>query len=192
MTVYNVYLDESSIDNKKNHFMVIWAIFLKREYKEEIKWKLDALKYKHQIYTEIKWSKISRTNLEFLKNVIDLFFEYDQLIFQYHSIVVDKRDIDYENYHNNDRELWFYKFMYQLLNKKLSTEDNYYIFIDFKQTKVNDRLKKLNKILDNWNINHFQSYHSFENIFIQIADRSYSMEHNDAFCIWSDSIWYIW
>ena len=150
--------------------MVIWAIFLKRDIKNEVKDKIMDLRLKNQIYTEIKWSKISRTNLEFLKQVVDIFFDYDENCFQYHSFIVDKRDIDYEQYHNNDKELWFYKFMYQLLKQKILTEDDYYIFIDFKQTKVNNRLKNLSKFLDKWNIKHLQSYHSFENIFIQLSD----------------------
>ena len=170
MSIYNIYLDESSIDNPKNHFMVIWGIFLKRELKNELKNKIKLLREKNKVYTEIKWSKISKVNLNFIKEIIDLFFQYWENEFQFHSIVVDKRDVDYKEYHNNDKELWFYKFMYQLLKQKIISENKYYIFIDFKQTKVNNRLKELNKFLDKWNICHLQSYHSFDNIFIQIAD----------------------
>ena len=44
MQKYNIYLDESSIDNPKNDFMVIGWIFIKRELKPKLIEEINEIK----------------------------------------------------------------------------------------------------------------------------------------------------
>ena len=44
MEKYNIYLDESSIDNPKNDFIIIWWIFIKRRLRDELKNKIKELR----------------------------------------------------------------------------------------------------------------------------------------------------
>ena len=185
--IYNIYLDESSIDNPKNQFMVIWGIFMKRELRDEIKDKIKEIREKHKFYPELKWTKINKKNINFTKDIIDLFFSYNDDELQFHCIVVDKTLVAYDVYHSHDKELAFYKFIYQLLQHKFKVESEYYLFLDYKQNSDKNRLKELDKFLSivvhskyyNSNIKHIQSYCSKEMQLIQLAD----------FFTWA--VWYV-
>jgi hypothetical protein len=65
MKKYNIYCDESSIDNPKNDFMVIGSIFIEREMRDELKDKIRKIREKHNYYAELKWSKFNKKILEF-------------------------------------------------------------------------------------------------------------------------------
>jgi hypothetical protein len=96
----------------------------------------------------------------------------------FHCIVVDKIRVQYEVYHWQDKELAFYKFIYQLLQYKFLQNSIYYIFLDNKENSNPDRIKNLKKYLDivtqnryvQTEIRHIQSYCSKEMQLIQLAD----------------------
>lgn len=185
--IYNIYLDESSIDNPKNHYMVIGGFFMQRNLRDEIKNKIKELRGVYNFYPELKWTKINKKNIPFAKSIIDLFFEYTEKELQFHCIVVDKTLVAYDVYHSKDKELAFYKFIYQLLQYKFQNEWQYYLFLDYKQNSDENRLKELWKFLSivterkyyNTEIKHIQSYCSKEMQLIQLAD----------FFTWA--VWYI-
>lgn len=175
---YNIYLDESSIDNPKNKFMIIWWLFMKRNLRNKIREKIKSIQKEYNMYSEIKRTSINKKNLDLTKKVIDIFFDFTWEDFWFHCIVVDKTKVDYAKYHNDDEELAFYKFIYHLLKHKFSYYTQYYLFLDFKQTRVNERVHYLQKYLE-WHIymnyketklKHVQAYDSKENIFLQVAD----------------------
>lgn len=187
MEKYNIYLDESSIDNPKNDFMVIWWLFIKRELRDELKDRIKDIRKKHNYYAELKWSKFNKKLLGFWKDIIDLFFSYEDDLVQFHSIVVDKTRVAYDIYHSWDKEEAFYKFIYVLLQYKFKDNSLYYLFLDNKENSNKDRLTDLDKFLEivlkkrysNTNIKHIQAYCSKEVQLIQLAD----------FFTWA--IWYI-
>lgn len=184
---YNIYLDESSIDNPKNHFMVIGGIFMKREFRDEIKYRMNKIREKHHFYPELKWTKVNKKNVNFIKDIIDLFCSFNEDDLQFHCIVVDKTLVAYDIYHSEDKELAFYKFTYQLLQNKFKNDSEYYMFLDYKQNSNPDRLNDLSKFLGmvaekkyvNTEIKHIQSYCSKGVPLIQLAD----------FFTWA--VWYI-
>ena len=185
--IYNIYLDESSIDNPKNDFMIIWWIFIKRKLRDELKVKIKEIRDKHKYYPELKWTKINKKNIEFTKDIIDLFFIYDEKDLQFHCIVVDKTRVAYDVYHSEDKELAFYKFIYQLLQYKFKNYSQYYLFLDNKENSDKNRIKELEKFISivtekkyiNTNIKHIQSYCSKKMQLIQLAD----------FFTWA--VWYV-
>ena len=187
MQKYNIYLDESSIDNPKNDFMIIWGIFIKREIRDELKDKIKIIRKKHNYYAELKWSKFNEKLLPFWKDIIDLFFYYNDKLIQFHSIVVDKTRVAYDIYHSWDKEEAFYKFIYHLLQYKFNNNSIYYLFLDNKENSNKNRLKDLEKFLkivlekkySNSKIQHVQAYCSKEVQLIQLAD----------FFTWA--VWYI-
>lgn len=176
--IYNIYLDESSIDNPKNDFMVIGGIFMQRILRDELKNKIKDLRIKHNFYPELKWTKINKKNIPFVKDIIDLFFSYNEDDLQFHSIVVDKTRVLYDIYHSWDKEEAFYKFIYQLLQYKFKNDSLYYLFLDNKDNSDENRLTNLKKFLSivaekkyyNTEIKHIQSYCSKEMQLIQLAD----------------------
>ncbi|MDQ7008730.1 MAG: DUF3800 domain-containing protein [Candidatus Gracilibacteria bacterium] len=178
MQEYNIYLDESSIDNPKNDFMIIGGLFIKRELRDELKNKIKEIRIKHNYFAELKWSKFNKKLLPFGKDIIDLFFSYTDENVQFHSIVVDKTRVAYDIFHSEDKELAFYKFIYQLLQYKFKNESLYYLFLDNKDNSDKDRLKNLEKYLElvlnkrhsKSSIKHIQAYCSKEVQLIQLAD----------------------
>jgi len=174
--IINIYCDESSVENNESKFFVIGAVFVSRNKKNSVlgKFKKIAKEYSHS--TELKWNKVGSKYLDFYKKIVDLFVTSDDLIFR--SIIVEKNKVDFDGYHNNDRELAFYKFYYLLLKEKLANQNNYYIFLDRKPTRDRNRARSLHSFLEsyvlfnrvNTNIRHFQAYDSKENKLIQLAD----------------------
>ncbi|MBU3925179.1 DUF3800 domain-containing protein [Patescibacteria group bacterium] len=174
---YNIYCDESSIENCQNKYMIIGALFMKRELRDELKNKIKDLKKKYGYRGEIKWNKTSKKLLPLYKEIIDLFIDYGQDVLQYHCIKIDRFKIKYKIYHNNDIEEGFYKFYYQLLKNKFKDNCSYYLFLDYKPTKSKKRVVVLEHYLkyrisnySNSKIKSVQAQHSDKNVLIQIAD----------------------
>lgn len=175
---YNIYIDESSIDNPRNQFMIIGWLFLKRDLRDDAREKFKAIKKEYNLNIEFKRSKINTKVVEPVKKLLDVFFEYTENDLWFHCIVVDKRKVDYKQYHNDDKELAFYKFIFHLLKHKFAYMTDYYLFLDFKQTRVNERVQHLQQRLSSHIyfeskdtvLKHVQAYDSQENIFLQISD----------------------
>jgi hypothetical protein len=77
-------------------------------------------------------------------------------------------------FHQDDGELSFYKFYYQLLHHWILDYNEYAIFIDHKINKDHNRITKLSEVLNNANlfssIINVQAIHSQESLGIQLAD----------------------
>lgn len=173
---YNIYCDESRVENKDSNIMVIGALFVPRLERKKISEKLDQLFETYKFHQELKWNKVGEKYTSFYKEIVDYFISNKSL--QFRCIVVDKRKVKYTEYHENDSELAFFKFYYFMLRKRLADDNNYFIFLDRKPTRDRNRARALKAFLDsyvllnkkNCNIKHLQSYQSSENKLIQLAD----------------------
>ena len=176
--VYNVYLDESRIDNPESNYMVIGGTFVSRDKVRQIQKHIKAIRQKHEFFGEIKWTRVDARKKDFLEELIKHVLQLPENDFSFNCIVVQKDAVNYEKYHDGDKELAFFKFIYELLKQRLKNNSTYYIFLDFKPTKIKERVKNLGEFLtkhiyfnnNNTDIKHFQAYDSSENIFIQLAD----------------------
>ena len=169
---FNIYCDESSVDNPKSMMMVIGALFIERGLVPEAKQKIKEIREKHGVNGELKWVKTSKKTLPFYKDLFQYLFSVDGSKVTFRCIVVNKSQINYEKYHNEDRELAYYKFYYQLLKRRLR-DDRYYIFLDFRPSKNKNSVRRLGEFLRMFSrggIKHIQAYPSHENVFIQVAD----------------------
>lgn len=175
MKKYNIYCDESSINNKKLLFMWIWAIEVEREYKNIVLKKLKELKKQYNYNLEIKWRKVSPKTKDFYVSLVNFFFENK---LNFYSIVINKEKLNIKDYHNDDEELAFYKYYYFLLKKRLTDSNNYYLYLDQRIKKDKDRIKKVSEFLDyesqtreeKFKIKHIGEYDSNTHLLIQLAD----------------------
>lgn len=176
MAVFNIYCDESSVENKNLRFMVIGSLFLPRN-KKQIKAKqIKKLLERSKAYNELKWSKTTRRNLKAMELIVD--YILGDVDFSFRFIVVDKKKIDFKTYHENDEELAFFKFYYLMLRNRLLDGNSYYIFLDKKPTRERNRIQSLSSFLKAYvykhrsdcSIKHIQAYSSNENVFIQLID----------------------
>lgn len=61
--------------------------------------------------------------------------------------MVDQQKVDYNSYHDGDKELGFYKFYYEMLEKWLFEGNEYTVLLDFKKNKGAERYSDLKKCL---------------------------------------------
>lgn len=178
-SVINAYFDESRIDNPESNFMVCGGVFIERKYAKQIRRDIRTILTESNFHGEVKWVKTDNEKIATYKKIIDYFFELPAYKASFNCIVVDKREISLVKYHNGDHELAFYKFIYQLLKKRIKPDTKYYLIFDYKPTKVKERLSDLGSYLDDFmyiehaktsKIKHIQGYNSDENVLIQLAD----------------------
>lgn len=174
---FEVYCDEAHPDvftsaNPRGQYLMIGSLWLPAGLREEIKQKVVELRQRHHAWGEIKWSKVSPNRQDFYIELIDLFFSYgDNLRFR--CIAVDRQQVDLA-LHENDSELGFYKFYYQLLHHWILDFNEYRIFCDAKTNRDPKRLPVFQRCLTHANlsseIQSIQSLPSREVILIQMAD----------------------
>ena len=175
---FDVYCDESwpdllSTKKPQADYMVIGSLWLKGDDREGFKTAIHELRDKHKVGGEFKWNKVSPSRLDFYKDLITWFIDQgDNLRFR--CIAVEQQKINLLKYHENDQELGFYKFYYQMLHHCVDDFNEYSIFCDFKTIKRRDRLHVLAKCLSKANlsstIKKVQATRSRESVLMQLAD----------------------
>ena len=157
----NIYCDESChLQNDKEPVMVIGAVYCPIEKKEEIFERLYSFKVKHNLipknkkndkdnrpYYELKWNKVSKSKIEYYKDVINYFFDDDDLQFRV-LVVSNKTDINYEKF-NHTHDTFYYKMYFGMLKAILNPDNSHHIYIDIKDTKSKEKVHKLEQVLRN-------------------------------------------
>jgi hypothetical protein len=153
--------------------MVIGSLWLPKDKRDVYKKEIHAMKEKHKIGPEFKWQKVSNSRLDFYLELVDWFCGKKEDL-RFRCIGVDKAKVDLIHYHENDQELGFYKFYYQMLHHWISDFNEYSIFCDSKNNARRDRLHTLATCLINSNlsatIKRVQSIRSHESVLIQMSD----------------------
>lgn len=157
---FEVYCDESNPDvltsqHPRARHLMIGSLWLPAESR-----------------SEIKWSKVSPNRRNFYVELIDLFISYGDSL-RFRCIAVDHTQLNMA-LHDNDEELGFYKFYYQLLHHWLLDFNEYRIFCDVKSHRDPKRLPVLARCLARGNlssrIESIQALHSDEVVLIQLCD----------------------
>lgn len=146
---FEIYCDEANPDvftSKKPRvkYLMIGSLWLPAESRENIKKNILTLREKHDVWGEIKWSKVSPNQQEFYLKLAELFMHEENLRFR--CIAVDHTQLNM-SLHNNDGELGFYKFYYQLLHHWILDFNEYRIFCDAKTNRDPKRLPVLARCL---------------------------------------------
>ena len=142
-----IFCDESRyvIDDKTDQYMVLGALSLDSNDKDQIKARIKELLAKYKYKSEIKWSILSDRRLAVYKDLIKLLKEEKLDV---RAVIVDKTKVDLQKYHNNNEELSHAKFTYFLLRELVLDEDtDYVIILDYKDRDIRNRLKELKRIL---------------------------------------------
>jgi hypothetical protein len=187
--IVNIYCDESChLQNDKEGAMAIGAVYCPASKKKEIFERLYEIKQKHDLipkykknekdnraYYELKWNKVSKSKLDYYKDVINYFFDDDDLHFRT-LIVANKANIDYEKF-KHTHDTFYYKLYFGMLKAILNPELAHYIYIDIKDTRSKEKVHKLEQVLRNDKydyakeiIKQVQQVRSHEVELIQLAD----------------------
>jgi len=185
----NIYCDESChLQNDNESIMAIGSVYCHASKKNEIFDRLLELKIKHNLipkhkknekdnrkYYELKWNKVSNAKIEYYKDVINYFFDDDDLRFRV-LVVPDKSKLDYAKF-NHTHDTFYYKMYFGMLKAILSPEYAHNIFIDIKDTRSREKVHMLEKVLRNDKydfakeiIKKVQQVRSHEVELIQLAD----------------------
>ena len=112
--LYNVYCDETChLEHDGINDMVIGAVWCPQNKLREINQRIKEIKARNGISpsTELKWTKVSPAKVQAYKDVIDYFFDDDDLHFRA-IIIPDKSKINHAAFHQTHDE-WYYKMYFE-------------------------------------------------------------------------------
>jgi len=150
MQEYNIYCDESChLENDGINTMVLGAMWCPKIKHKEIFTRIREIKENHGLPKnfEIKWNKVSSSKINFYKNLIDYFFDDDDIYFRA-LVVPNKNELKHDEY-NQTHDEFYYKMYFDLLKVIFAPDDTYNIYIDIKDTRSQEKVDKLTEVLRN-------------------------------------------
>lgn len=176
---YEVHCDESRAElltgeaPGRGPFFLLGSIWLARDEKAGLKEDIRSLRAKYSTWSEFKWTKLSMGKLPFYTDLVRRFFEWGPAV-SFRCLKVRGTTVDLKHYHGSDAELGFYKFYYQMLVHWFVPRHEYAIYVDAKTARKANRLKVLERVLQNASqkcvISRVQAIRSVDSDFIQLAD----------------------
>lgn len=145
---YNLYCDESChLPNDGNRIMVLGGIWCPKEKVREINTRIKEIKTRYNVRSEVKWVKISSSLESLYVDLINYFFDDDDLHFR--VLVVDNKDhLDNKSF-NQTHDDWYYKMYFNMIKTILDPRAQYCIYLDIKDTRSKTKISKLNEVLSN-------------------------------------------
>lgn len=175
--IYNIYCDESGhLENDEVGIMVLGAVWCPLEKTREISTRLREIKVEHGLSRdfEIKWTKVSPAKLSFYLDVLDYFFNEDDLHFR--ALIAPKGELRHGDF-NQSHDDWYYKMYYEMLRIIFDPLAHYRIYLDIKDCWGAAKVRKLHQVLSNSMydfsmsiIERMQLVRSHEVELIQLAD----------------------
>src|SRR3989338_2204139 len=176
---FNVYCDESChLENDREKVMTLGALWCPVEKASEMFSKIRAIKVQHGLSKifEVKWTKVSPAKIAFYIDLLRLFFDEQDLHFRA-VVIKGKYSLEHDKFEGQDHNVWYYKMFFILLNVILEPSAGYKIYLDKKDTRSGEKIKKLHDVLCNSRydfsrdiIQSVQSVHSHEIELLQLAD----------------------
>ncbi|WP_206605635.1 DUF3800 domain-containing protein [Pelagibaculum spongiae] len=147
---YNVYCDESChLENDQQKSMVLGAIWCPVSKRLEIAKRIREIKIKHKLTSnfEVKWTKVSPSKLGFYMELLDYFFDDDDLHFRA-VVVPDKQLLNHQRFAQSHDD-WYYKMFFVMLKVIFEPDSRYFVYIDIKDTLGHEKITKLHDVLCN-------------------------------------------
>lgn len=149
-TVINIYCDESChLENDGINVMVLGAVWCPTRSLKKINNGIKKIKSKYGVapWAELKWSKIGAKKIEMYSEIIDFFFENEDLHFR-GLIVPDKSVLNHNAFHQTHDD-WYYKMYFNMLKNIFHPQEAYNIYLDIKDTHSYEKSQKLHEVCCN-------------------------------------------
>lgn len=174
---YNVYCDESChLVSNDSKYMLIGAVYCQKHKVKKVNEYIECLKKNYNLSDkiELKWNKIDKKTEKLYLDIIEYFFDNDDLKFM--VIVVDKTKLNHKKYKQTEND-FYHKIYYDMLKYIIDQDNSYNIYPDIKDTnsyyyhqvmldylriKMSDKSKKI--------IKKIQPIRSYEAPILQIND----------------------
>lgn len=147
--IFNLYCDESChLPNDGQPLMTLGLVWCPMDKTREIAIRIREIKVRNGFAPEfeIKWTKVSPAKTQFYMDLVDYFFDDDDLHFR--GLVADKKYLDHAHFHQSHDD-WYYKMMFQLLEPVLQPNACFRIYLDKKDTRSAMKVVKLHDVLCN-------------------------------------------
>ena len=131
---YNVYCDESChLVSNDSKYMLIGAVYCPKNKVKKVNEYIEHLKENYNISNkiELKWNKIDKKTEKLYLDIINYFFNNDDLKFR--VSVIDKTKLDHEKYNQTENE-FYHKAYYEMLKYIIIPGNSYNIYPDIKDT----------------------------------------------------------
>jgi len=148
--IFNIYCDESChLENDRLAIMVLGAVWCSFEKTKEIAVRIREIKAQHELPVdfEIKWVKVSPAKLDFYMDVLDYFFDDDDLHFR--ALIVEDKTKLRHGYFGQTHDDWYYKMYFDMLKVILFPHSRYRIYLDIKDTRSKGKVDHLHEVLSN-------------------------------------------
>ena len=175
---YNVYCDESChLEHDHQPVMVLGAVWCPLEAVAGVSEELAMLRRAHHMAPgfEAKWTKISPGGRDFYLDLVNLFFREGALHFR-GLVIPDKVLLDHDKF-GQTHDAWYYKMYFDMLKAILDPLDTYRIYLDLKDSRGAEKVRKLHEVLCNSMydfdckvVERVQQVRSHEVPLLQIAD----------------------
>lgn len=141
--LYNVYCDETChLEHDGINIMVLGAVWCPQSKLKEINQRIRQIKERNGVSStmELKWTKISPAKIDLYRDIVNYYFDDDDLHFRA-VVIPDKSKLNHEQFHQTHDD-WYYKMYFDMLKVIFNPRDNYEVYIDIKDT--NSYRKALN------------------------------------------------
>lgn len=146
---FNVYCDESChLEKDRQDMMVLGAVWCPAEQVHEISVRIREIKARHALPPafEMKWVKVSPGKAQFYLDVMDYFFDDDDLHFR--ALIAEKSQLRHGDFEQTHDE-WYYKMYFDMLKVILRPDARYRVYLDYKDTQGGAKVAKLHDVLCN-------------------------------------------
>jgi len=179
-TIINVYCDESChLEHDRQSAMVLGAVWCPRLQAAGLNCRIAELKAKHGLsrFFEIKWGKVSSSKVTFYEALVTLFFDTAELNFRA-WVIPDKSILRHAEF-GQTHDDWYYKMYFNMLKLVIQPSEDraYHFYLDIKDTRSREKLRRLHDVLANANydfrreiIARMQHVHSHDIGLLQLAD----------------------
>ena len=147
---FNIYCDESChLEHDGVNVMTLGAVWCPTEKVKDINARIRTIKSRNGIPTsmEMKWTKISPAKVDAYLDLVDYFFDDDDLHLRC-LVVPNKSKLDHRKFHQSHDE-WYYKMYFDMLKAILSPCELYEIYIDIKDSHSYTKAQKLREVCSN-------------------------------------------
>jgi hypothetical protein len=175
---YNIYCDESChLQKSEDKVMVLGAVSCSREKRREIARCIREIKIRHGFSPsfEIKMNKISPSKSQFYLDLLNYFFDNDELRFRA-LVIPDKTALRHDEF-GQTHDKFYYKMFFSLLKSLFDPKNTYWVYIDRKDTHSGEKVRELHNVLCNNNydfqrsiIQNIQPILSHESELMQLCD----------------------
>ena len=168
----NIYCDESAhLEHDGLPIMVLGAVWCPLDKVRETAIRLREIKARHGLKSdcELKWTGVSRSKVRYYLDVLDYFFDDDDLHFR--ALIIDKAQLDHEAW-GSDHDSWYYRMYFTLIEPLLEPDARHRIYLDIKDTRSEQKVRKLHDVLCN-------SVYDFDKKIVERVQhvRSHEVEH---------------